>query len=83
MNRACAALQLGKTEEALERLERIKSSEGLPDLTRLEGSRCFRRVQAEPGYRELIDYLRDRQRTLRERLPLTLLEHAVARGGTR
>jgi TolB-like protein/cytochrome c-type biogenesis protein CcmH/NrfG len=77
-NRACALLQVGNVDEALQRLGRIEASRGLADSSRLEDALCFHRVAEEPRYRRVIAGLRARQETLRERLPMTLLEHGVA-----
>jgi TolB-like protein len=75
---ACALAQLGRNEEALVLLDRVKNAQGLVWSPFVQDSPCFKRLAAEPGYVALLDHLEERKRILRERLPETLLEHGVA-----
>ncbi len=75
---ACAQAQLDRVGDALDSIDRIKASQGWAWLPLLEDSPCFKRVAKEQRYAALIEDLKDRQRKVRQRLPATLREYAVA-----
>ena len=75
---ACSEAELGRTPDALDAIDRIDEARGLPELSQLQDSPCFKRIAKEPRYVALIEHLKERQRTLRERLPATLKKYGVA-----
>jgi hypothetical protein len=75
---ACTRAQLGRFEDALVLLDRIKELQGLPVMPLLQDSLCFRPLQGDPRYRGLLAHLEARKKALAERLPMTLLEYGVA-----
>jgi serine/threonine protein kinase/tetratricopeptide (TPR) repeat protein len=91
-NLACAEAQLGRDAlhrndvetararyaAALAALERVGNAKGWVQLPYIRDSLCFRPLEDEPGYQALIANLEQRQRTMRERLPATLMEYGVA-----
>jgi len=91
-NLACSEGQLGRDAEkrgdveaakaryaaALAALEHVRNAQGWVQLPFIRDSRCFEPLADEPGYKALIANLEQRQRTMRERLPATLIEYEVA-----
>jgi TolB-like protein/Tfp pilus assembly protein PilF len=75
---ACALAVLGQDDAALDTLQKIEDSPRLAWLTVVRDSFCLQRFTREPGYLALIDHLQDRQREMRERLPITLAEFGVS-----
>ena len=63
---------------ALAVLERVRNAQGLALSPFSLDSRCFGPLANEPGYQSLVAHLEGRQKTLRERLPATLIEYEVA-----
>ena len=75
---ACSQSQLDHTQEALTAIDRIYGEQGLASSPLLEDSPCFKRLASQPRYIALIEHLKERQKTLRERLPETLSKFGVA-----
>jgi tetratricopeptide (TPR) repeat protein len=75
---ACTRAQLGHYAETLDRLDRIKDSQGLAWSPMLRDSPCFKPLVEEARYQELLAHLEERQAILRARLPDTLRAHGVA-----
>jgi tetratricopeptide (TPR) repeat protein len=75
---SCTWAQIGKFDEALEMLERIKQSQGLAISPFLTDALCFRPFAGNPRYEDVLEYLEGRQAEFRARLPATLQEYGVA-----
>ena len=75
---SCTLAQLGRLDDALAMLEKIKQSQGLAVSPFIKDALCFRRLDGNPRYTAVIDNLEERQAALRARLPATLQEYVVA-----
>jgi hypothetical protein len=75
---ACSQAVLGQDDAAMDTLQRIKDSPRLAWLTVVKDSFCFQRYAGEPAFQALLDHLRERQREMRERLPITLANFGVS-----
>jgi TolB-like protein/tetratricopeptide (TPR) repeat protein len=77
--RGCAYALFDRDAEALDALERLDGSLGLPQLPLLEDYQCFQHLQDEPRYRAVVANVKRRQAELRLRLPETLRAHGLER----
>lgn len=75
--RGCGLVILGRDEEALQLLSRVKESPRLRRAPYLQDSWCFRQIADEPGYQEILREQEERRDALRERLPATLAAFGV------
>ena len=71
---ACTSSILGRREEALDRLEGLHDTSGLPWYPMLVDAPCFRELREEPRYRAVVAAVESRKRQLMNRLPQTLAE---------
>jgi TolB-like protein/DNA-binding winged helix-turn-helix (wHTH) protein/Tfp pilus assembly protein PilF len=69
---ACAHSILDEDDAALDELERVAESIGMPWYPILMDAPCLRKFADEPRYRAVVDVIEDRKRQLRQRLPATL-----------
>ncbi len=69
---ACAYSILDEDEAALDELDAVAQSVGMPWYPFLVDSPCFRGYADEPRYQAVIAAIEERKRTLREELPETL-----------
>ncbi len=76
--RACNFSVLGEHQEALEVLPLVKESVRLRREPELRDAWCFRQVQDESVYRDVLQDQDERRLVLRSRLPDTLAEIGVA-----
>lgn len=76
--RGCGLAILGRDEEALQLLSRIKESPRLRRTPYLRDSWCFQKFAGEPAYRDILRGQEERRASARERLPFTLAEFEVS-----
>ena len=76
--RACPLAVLGRDEEALQKLERLRESPRLPWTSVVRDTPCFKRFVDEPRYQAVLSGIESRRSELRRRLPATLAEYGVA-----
>jgi TolB-like protein/tetratricopeptide (TPR) repeat protein len=75
--RGCAYALFDRDAEALDALERLDGSLGLPQLPLLKDYQCFRHLQDDPRYIAVVAKVERRQAELRDRLPETLRAHGL------
>ncbi len=73
----CALAGIRRDEEALERLERLPDASGLVLYPLLLDSICFKHLQEDPRYVEVVKRVEARMAAYRERLPATLREYGL------
>jgi tetratricopeptide (TPR) repeat protein len=76
--RGCGLAILGRDEEALQLLSRIKESPRLRRTPYLRDSWCFQKYAGEPAYRDILREQEERKTVLRQKLPGTLAEFGVS-----
>ena len=74
---ACALINLGRIEEALNHLDNLKEVAGFVWNPYLRDSPCFVRIADEPRYQSVLAHLDSRKATLREQLPGALSQLGV------
>ena len=77
LNRGCGLAILGRHEEALQQLVRVKESPRLRREPLLRDSFCFRQYADNPFYLDVLRDQEERRAALRARLPATLSEFGV------
>jgi len=75
--RSCNRAVLGRHEDALELLPRIKESRRLAPIAVLRDSSCYQQYAEEPVYLDVVRDQEERRAQLREMLPATLAEFGV------
>lgn len=75
--RGCTRAILGRHEEALQVLARMKEGRRLQPLAVLQDSWCFQQYKDEPVYQDVVNDQIMRRAALRERLPATLAEFGL------
>lgn len=78
VSRSCNYSILGRHEEALKILPRVKESKRLRYYPMLRGARCLREYADEPVYQDVLKDQEDRRARLRKKLPDTLKEYGVS-----
>ena len=71
---SCNLAALGRDQEALQLLPRIKESRQLAPLPVLRDSWCFEKYVDDPVYQDVLHDQEQRRERLRKRLPITLRE---------
>jgi TolB-like protein/Flp pilus assembly protein TadD len=74
---ACSLLILGREDEALENLERIRTSPRLALEAVIEDMPCLRQLAEKPEFQAVKERLGERRKELRDQLPSTLAEFGV------
>lgn len=75
--RGCGLAIMGRYDDALQLLVRVKESDRLLWNPVIRDSFCFKRFSHEPAYQNILEDQENRRALLRQRLPVTLAEFGV------
>jgi TolB-like protein/tetratricopeptide (TPR) repeat protein len=76
-HRSCGLAIMGREDEAIDSLEKIRLSQQLPWEPYVRDSVCMKLLEDRPEYQQIVEHVAGRKAALRQKLPTTLARFGV------